>query len=65
MAYETKVILGLIARIILKSKTLKEAYNEVVRAANAEGIIMKPYDEAKTELDKRRIVYSSQPHYGK
>ena len=51
MAYDTKVILSLIARIILKSKTLKEAYSEVVLAANAEGVVLKSYDEAKAEIE--------------
>jgi len=45
MALETKVMLSLIADGIGKSKTLKEAYNVVERAANVEGVNLPSYDE--------------------
>jgi effector-binding domain-containing protein len=45
MEYETKVILTLLARHIGKSKTIKEAYNAVVEAANVEGLQLPSYEQ--------------------
>jgi effector-binding domain-containing protein len=45
MAYETKVILTLLARHIGKSKTIKEAYTAVVEAANVEGLQLPSYEQ--------------------
>ena len=45
MAYETKVILTILSERIAHSKNVKEAYNCVVRAANAEGMKLPNYDE--------------------
>ncbi|MCL2565965.1 MAG: hypothetical protein FWE24_09195 [Defluviitaleaceae bacterium] len=47
--YETKVILIAISRILLKSKTIKEAYKELMLLANAEGIVLEPYEESEKE----------------
>lgn len=52
MAYETKVILTAIARIIVKSKDIKEAYKAVQEMANAEGTILKNYEDAKKEEEE-------------
>jgi len=51
MAYETKVILSLIAEGIAKAQTVKAAYQSVVRAANVEGVKLPSYEEMKAELD--------------
>ena len=45
MAYETKVILALLARQIGNSKTVEEAYTAVVEAANVEGVNLPSYEE--------------------
>jgi len=45
MAYETKVLLILVAQQIAKSKTIEEAYAAVQMAANAEGVQLPPMDE--------------------
>ena len=52
MAYETKVLLIAIAEIICKARTLKEAYSAIAKMTNAEGVLLKPYDEAKAELSE-------------
>lgn len=52
MAYETKVILALLAQQIGKSKTIKEAYTAVVRAANVEGLDLPTYEEFQKELEE-------------
>jgi len=51
MAYETKVILTMIAEAIARAKTMKEAYGFVVRAASVEGITLPPYEEFKSQLE--------------
>ncbi|MCL2634311.1 MAG: hypothetical protein FWD34_07355 [Oscillospiraceae bacterium] len=43
--YETKVILVAMSKILKKSDSLKEAYAALEEMANAEGVILKPYDE--------------------
>jgi len=53
MAYETKVILiilTMIADAIARADTTKEAYNFVVRAANAEGLKLPSFEEIKSEI---------------
>jgi len=52
MAYETKVILTMIAEAIARAKTVKEAYGFVVRAANAEGLKLPTYEEFKEILEQ-------------
>ena len=54
MAYDTKLMIGLIAKNIAKSKTLKEAYMSVADAANAEGVNLKSYEEALEEIEELR-----------
>ena len=51
MAYETKVILSLLAQRIFKSETIEEAYTAIVEAANVEGLQLPTYEERmkKTE----------------
>ena len=45
MAYETKVILMMIAESIGKAKSLKEAYDFVAKAASVEGLQLPTYEE--------------------
>jgi len=49
MAYETKVLLIALAEIALKSDGVKEIYNAIAKMANAEGVILQSWDEAKAE----------------
>ena len=49
VAYETKVILIALANIIRNSNNLSEVYKAVEEMANAEGMVLKPYEEAKEE----------------
>ena len=50
MTYETKVLLSLLADTALRTNS-KEMYKVIAKIANTEGMILKPYDEAKAELD--------------
>ena len=50
MAYETKAIFSLLADSIGRAKTVKEAYNIVVKAANIEGVQIVSYDEFIEQL---------------
>ena len=52
MAYETKVILMMLARIAARAKSIKDVYNAIADAANAEGVVLKPYEEFRTELEE-------------
>ena len=46
MAYETKVILSLLAQSISKVQTIEEAYDVIRNAANVEGIQLPTFEEA-------------------
>ena len=50
MAYETKVILIALADIACKAESAEEIYKVIAKMANAEGVILKSYEEAKAEL---------------
>ena len=52
MAYETKVLLMAFAKIIMRAKSMKEIYQAVADMANVEGMMLKPYEEAKAELEE-------------
>ncbi|MCL2852092.1 MAG: hypothetical protein FWE20_03525 [Defluviitaleaceae bacterium] len=45
MAYETKLIMKLLARYIAKASSVKEAYSAVKDIANAEDVILPSYEE--------------------
>jgi hypothetical protein len=47
MAYETKAILIAIGKLIKKAESLEDAYKSVADMANAEGVILEPYDKDK------------------
>ena len=51
MAYETKVLLSLLADTALRTNS-KEMYKVIAKIANSEGLVLKPYDEAKAELNE-------------
>jgi hypothetical protein len=53
VAYETKVLLIAIAQITAKASGTEEVYNAVAKMANAEGVVLEPYDEAVKNVSKR------------
>ena len=54
MAYETKVILTLLARQVGMAKTVKEAYTAIAKAANVEGVTLPTYEEFVKELESEK-----------
>ena len=53
MAYETKVILMLLAQTIVRSKTVKEAYQAVAIAASVEGVEFPSFEEFLAKVEGR------------
>ena len=51
-AYETKVILALLARHVANAKTVREAYDAILDAANVEGVSLPTYDEYVKKLSE-------------
>ena len=51
MAYDTKVLLSLLAHQIVKATSLEEAYYAVMSAANVEGLKLPEYEELKKEYE--------------
>ena len=51
MEYETKVILMLLAQQVAKSRTVKEAYNAIARAASVEDVSLPPFEEFLAEME--------------
>jgi hypothetical protein len=49
LAYETKVILKAIAEIVISNDSQRDIYEALSRIANAEGIVLPPFDEVKKE----------------
>ena len=47
VAYETKVLLIAIAKIVRKADSIKEIYEAIEEMANAEGVVLKPLEEKK------------------
>jgi hypothetical protein len=54
MAYETKVILTLLAQQISKCDTIEEAYLAVTMAANVEGLELPTIDEMKEKMKQAK-----------
>ena len=52
MAYETKIILMLLAQQVGRAKTIKEAYTIIAAAANVEGMILPTFEEFQKELEE-------------
>ncbi|MCL2018316.1 MAG: hypothetical protein FWG70_01035 [Oscillospiraceae bacterium] len=50
MAYETKVILTLLAKHVGKAETLEEAYEAIVEAACVEGLELPSYEECRKRI---------------
>ncbi len=53
MAYETKVILISLAEAALRTNS-REMYNLIAKMANAEGVVLQPYKEAKAEMEREK-----------
>lgn len=51
MAYETKVLLIALADAACKQGA-KEMYKLIAKMANAEGVVLKPYKEARAEIEE-------------
>lgn len=48
VAYETKVLLIALAKIVRKAENIEEVYEALEEMANAEGVILKPLEEKNT-----------------
>ena len=58
MSYETKVLLISLAKIISSAKNLEEVYQVVVDMADADGVKIKSFSEAKQllkDLDNKSV----------
>ena len=51
MAYETKVLLIALADIACRTES-KEMYKIICKMANVEGVVIKPYEAARAELEE-------------
>ena len=51
MAYETKVLLIALAKIVRKADNIEEIYKAIEEMANAEGVVLKPYDEKEEKSE--------------
>ena len=49
MAYETKVILLAVSEIIKSSKDLQDAHGRLAKIANAEGVILEPFEKVRED----------------
>ena len=49
MAYETKVLLMALAQLAARANSAEEVYEAIAEMANVEGMILKPFDEARTK----------------
>jgi len=45
VAYETKVLLIALAKIVRKADSIDEIYKAIEEMANAEGVVLKPLDD--------------------
>jgi len=55
MAYETKVILTLLAKAISNADSVEEAYETVAEAASVEGMTLPSYAEVLEKRKEKRI----------
>ena len=53
-AYETKVILKMVSKIIASSESLEIAYNAIADSAKDADVILPTYDEAVKETKKSK-----------
>lgn len=49
VAYETKVLLIALAKIVRKADDIKEIYEAIEEMANAEGVVLKPLNDRGEE----------------
>ena len=49
MAYETKVLLIALSKIVRKADNIGEIYEAIEEMANAEGVVLKPLEEKSEE----------------
>ena len=54
MAYETKVILRLLASQVAKAENLEEAYDAIATAASVEGMKIPDYKDEKARINKKK-----------
>ena len=54
MAYETKVILTMLAEYVGRAETLEEVYDFIVQAANVEGLKLPSYEEFQEKLRQKK-----------
>jgi hypothetical protein len=52
VAYETKVILISLAEIACRTEA-RDVYNAIRKMANAEGVILESYEDARAELESQ------------
>jgi|GEM_PF-3478069 len=52
-AYETKIIVASMAKMVLSAKTLKEAYDSIVDVASVEGFKLPSYEEAMKKQEEQ------------
>jgi len=52
MAFETKVIIKLLAQQVGNSKTIREAYGYITKAAEVEGMTLPSYEEWQKEVEE-------------
>ena len=51
MAYETKVLLIALSRIVGKADSIEEIYKALEAMANAEGLVLPPMEDIKKEIN--------------
>ena len=56
MAYETKVILTLLAQQVAQAESAREAYSYIARAANVEGLQLPTYDDLRKEIEYEKSI---------
>jgi len=52
MAYDTKVLLISLAEIASRTNSTKAVYNAIANMANAEGVVLKSYEDKKSENEE-------------
>ncbi|MCL2856042.1 MAG: hypothetical protein FWE21_10605 [Defluviitaleaceae bacterium] len=54
MTYETKVLLALLSESIGRAKSVREAYNLVVKVADVEDVKLPSYDDFLQNIEEER-----------
>ncbi|MCL2421850.1 MAG: hypothetical protein FWD03_08340 [Defluviitaleaceae bacterium] len=54
MAYETKLIMALLAERVAKAETVEEAYSVISNAASVEGLKLPTYEDAKEKFKEKK-----------